>query len=255
MSKLELHELTFSYGSRRIIDQVSLAVEAGDFLGLVGPNGAGKTTLLKLMSGYLGPESGTVRINASDLQGLSRREAASQLAIVPQQAWTSFPYRAQELVLMGRHPYAGLGLIPTRDDLDIVQQSLEQVGIAHLGERQYDRLSGGEQRLVLLARALAQRTPILLLDEPLTALDLQHQWQVLKLLKELQEKGTGIVATFHDLNLAAQWCSSLALLHNGRIVAEGNAAAVFRSELLQQVYGLPLQVACYQGTVRVNLPA
>lgn len=225
----------FAYASRSILADVNLELRGGELLGLAGPNGAGKTTLLKILTGYLRPNTGQVLLQGDDLQTLSRRETAQRVALVPQTASTSFPYLVHELVLMGRHAYSGLGFVPAREDLDRVYNALEQVGISTFAERRYDRLSGGEQRLVILARALAQDTPVLLLDEPLSALDLHHQWQVLRLLQDLRNRGIAIVATFHDLNIAAQWCTRVALMYNGRLVATGAPAEVFRKDLLQQV--------------------
>lgn len=236
--------VSFRYGNRSTLQQVSVELGAGELLGIVGPNGAGKTTLLNVLSGYLHAQSGSVELGGRPLHGYSRRQIARQIAVVPQRAEVAFSYSVREVVLMGRHPYAGFAALDTSDDLHVAADSMLQVGLGGFEERGYDQLSGGEQRLVLVARALAQQTPILMLDEPLAELDLRHQFQMLTLLKTLAADGKAILATFHDLNAAARWCDRVILLADGTIRASGIPGEVLRPELLHEVYG----VALHQST-------
>jgi iron complex transport system ATP-binding protein len=238
---LSAERLSFSYGTRRVVAEVDLAIQPGELLGLLGPNGAGKTTLLHLLTGYLQPASGQVTLAGNPLRDFSRREIAQQLAIVPQHSESAFSFSVLQVVLMGRHPFAGLASFDSESDIQIAREALDQVGLSDFGDRMFDQLSGGEQRLVLIARALAQQTPILLLDEPLAALDLRHQYSVLMLLQQLRSSGKAVLATFHDLNAAAEWCDRIALMHQSQLRASGVPADVLKPELLQQVYDVPLQ--------------
>jgi iron complex transport system ATP-binding protein len=238
---LRAEGIWFKYGSRLVIDDVNVEVRTGELLGLVGPNGAGKTTLLHLLSGYLEPQDGSVYLHDQPLGSYKRKQIAREIAVVPQQTQTAFAFTALQVVLLGRHPYAGFAAVDTEEDVEIARDALRQLSLADMSERRFDELSGGEQRLVLLARALAQRTPILLLDEPLSALDLRHQWIILNLLKKLVADGKAVLATFHDLNAAARWCDRVALIDGGRMIASGDPDEVLQPELLEATYAVPLR--------------
>jgi len=243
--------VSFGYGPRTVLHGVSFTLNAGQFVGLLGPNGSGKTTLLKLLSGFVSPLGGTVTLTGKTLSAFSPQELARRIAVVPQATAAAFPYRVNELIAMGLYASTKSSAHP---ETELVRNALSEVGMPDLYGRRYDELSGGEQRLVMIARALAQQTPVILLDEPLAALDLQHQWHVLKLLRRLQSEGRAVLATFHDLNAASQCCSHLALLENGRIVADGAPEAVLREPHLSRVYNLPLTIQTEAGLTRVDLP-
>lgn len=247
-ASLRADRVAFSYGRHRVLRDVTLEVFPGEFLALAGCNGAGKTTLLHLLTGYLNPESGEVHLEGVPMTRLTRREAARRMAYVPQRSASVFPFRVEEIVLMGRQPYAGLAAFDTEEDCRAAARALEEVGLGReAGGRLFEELSGGERQLVLIARALAQQAPILILDEPATYLDLRRQWEVMRLLERRRAAGATIVATFHDLNLAARWTTRLALLHEGRIAATGTAEEVLRPEILEPVYGLALRVEAREG--------
>jgi iron complex transport system ATP-binding protein len=247
--------VSFSYHSTPALRDVSLDLHAGEFHALAGPNGAGKSTLLNVLTGYLPPSNGTVALGGRDLRRLSPRDIAAQVAVVPQKSGYAFAYGVLEMVLMGRQPYLGLAAYDSDADIGIASAALERVGAGHLAEKSFDELSGGEQQLVLVARALAQDTAVLVLDEPVTFLDLRHQFEIMELLAGLARDGHAILATVHDLNLAARWCSRLALMRCGIVEAAGAPAQVLTQERLRQVYQIPLTVlADSGGRPRVEFP-
>ena len=239
---LHAEDVRFAYGGTPALCGVTLGVAGGEFLALAGPNGAGKTTLLHVMTGYLSPQSGAVTLDGRDLRRMRRREVAAGVAVVPQRAETPFGFGVLEMVLMGRQPYLGLAAFDTPGDVEIALAALDRVGADHLRGKRFDELSGGEQQLVLVARALAQQSPVLVLDEPVTFLDLRHQFEVMELLAGLAAEGRAVLATFHDLNHAARWCTRLALMRCGLLAAVGAPADVLREDLLREVYGLALTV-------------
>lgn len=252
---LMARDVCFGYGPQAVLHGVSLELHPGELLVLAGPNGAGKSTLLLLLTGYLRPQSGCIRLEGHDIASLHRRQVAVRLAFVPQKSDVAFSFSVTEMVLMGRQPYAGLAALDTTEDLGIVHEALAATGISHLASKCYDQLSGGEQQLVLLARALAQQTPILVLDEPASFLDMRRQWEMMNLLGRLRQEGKTILATFHDLNSAARWASRLALMHQGRIVACGAPSQVLSTQRLEEVYGIPLQVEpTPAGFLRIDFP-
>jgi iron complex transport system ATP-binding protein len=252
---VEAQNVFFSYGRRLVLRDISLLIGRGEFVGVAGPNGAGKTTLLLTLTGYLQPQRGAVFLDGAPVALMSRREAASRVAFVAQKTEMSFPFRVLEVVLMGRHPYAGLAALDSARDVEAALRALERLDAADLADKQFNELSGGEQQLVLLARALAQETPVLILDEPTSFLDFRRQWNVLQILAGLRQCGVTIVATFHDLNVAARWCSQLVLLHNGVVAAAGRPGEVLTASRLESLYGIPLVVDSRpSGTVRIDYP-
>jgi iron complex transport system ATP-binding protein len=225
-----------------VLRGVDLDVPEGAFLGIVGPNGAGKSTLLALLSGVLSPGSGEVRLDGRPLDQWKRRDVAKRIAVVPQSEPTAFPFRVSDIVLMGRTPHLhGLLATETDEDRAIATRALEAVGVADLLCRPMTQLSGGERQMVLAARALAQEPGILLLDEPTASLDLAHQQSLFRLLvrRNTGQRLTVVVVT-HDLNLAALYCRTLAVLHEGRIAALGAPGDILKPEFLESVYGAGL---------------
>jgi iron complex transport system ATP-binding protein len=235
--------VSFAYGARRVLADVSLAVAAGELVGVIGPNGGGKTTLVRILSGVLAPDAGSVRLGGRSLSEHRRRELARRLAVVPQDPTLEFPFTALEVVLMGRSPHlAALGF-PGARDVEIARAAMARLAVADLEDRPLDRLSGGERQRVLLARALAQEPEVLLLDEPTTHLDLRHQAGIYDVVHELARgRGVAVVSVLHDLNLAALYCDRLVLLAGGRVVRDGPPAAVLDAGLLGAAYGTPIDV-------------
>jgi iron complex transport system ATP-binding protein len=229
---IDIDSLSVSFGDATVLDDVSLSVESGTLLGLVGPNGAGKTTLLRAVSGALSPDSGDVTLDGDRLDELGSKAASRRVAVVPQDTTVSFGFTARDVVAMGRTPHRGRFEPSSREDGRAVDDALARVDGEHLADRRIDELSGGERQTVTIARALAQETPILLLDEPTASLDVNHQVETLELVADLVADGKTVVAAIHDLSLAARYCDELALLADGDIVATGLPESVLTRERL-----------------------
>lgn len=244
-------EITVRLGGRPVLDRVSLTVADGEWVSVVGPNGAGKSTLLRALAGLVAAD-GEVSLGSAPLSSLTRRARARLVALVSQTPVLPPGMVVADYVLLGRTPYIPpLGREgPT--DLDAVQQALEQLDLLGFADRALDTLSGGERQRVLMARALAQAAPVLLLDEPTTALDVGHQQDVLELVDRLRRaNGLTVVSTMHDLTLAGQYADRLVLLHDGRVVTGGSADEVLTEENLSRFYGAEVRVLREGGAVVV----
>lgn len=233
---LSLRHIEVRLGDRPVLRGVDLEVAPGEVVGLVGPNGAGKTTLLRVASRVLAPDAGEALFDGRRLADWSRRALSQAIAVVPQDTGIPFPFRAGELVVMGRVPHQPLVGLDRVEDVDHARRALERVGIAHLADRSVFELSGGERQLVAFARALAQDPQLLLLDEPTAFLDLRHRVQALGVVRELAAEGRSALIVSHDLNLAARACHRLVVLRDGKIAASGLPAEVMTAELLADVY-------------------
>jgi ABC-type cobalamin/Fe3+-siderophores transport system ATPase subunit len=242
-SMLTIENLSASYGSHRVLTSVSLEVNSGEVLALIGPNGAGKSTLVRAVSGVVPVQSGVVRTNGNNLLSLPPMQRARFLAVVPQAANMPPAFTTWETVLLGRTPYLNfLGQVSAKDE-KIVRNALRKVDALGLAERRVGELSGGEQQRVLLARALAQSTPILLLDEPTTNLDLHYQESFMQIVrKRTHEENLAVLIALHDLNLAARYADRVALLVSGEIEAVGTPQQVLTPELISKAYHLPVRV-------------
>ena len=240
---LRIENLSVSYGDRRVLHEVSLTVDNGEVLALIGPNGAGKSTLVRAVSGVVPAQSGSVRKNGTNLLTASAGERARVVAVVPQVASLPPAFTVWETVLLGRTPYLNfLGQVSAADQ-DVARQSLQRVDALDLSDRRVGELSGGEQQRVLLARALAQSTPILLLDEPTSHLDLHHQVGLLELVRTLaHDDKLAVLVALHDLNLASRYADRVALMVDGQVRAQGSPVEVLRPELISEAYHLPVQV-------------
>jgi iron complex transport system ATP-binding protein len=239
---LKIQNLSVNYGSRQILHNISLDVQSGEVLALIGPNGAGKSTLIRAASGVI-PYTGHVRTNGDDLASLSTLQRARYIATVPQAVSMPPAFTVWETVLLGRTPYLGFLGQPSQNDEEIARQSLQRVSALPFIDRRVGELSGGEQQRILLARALCQSTPILLLDEPTAHLDLQYQVGLLELVTELAHKDNlAVLIALHDLNLAAHYADRIALMVAGNIKAMGEPKEVLQPELIAEAYCLPVQV-------------
>jgi iron complex transport system ATP-binding protein len=241
---LSLQQISFSHGAARpLLEGVTLELRKGDFLGLIGPNGAGKSTLLQLAQGWLKPSRGTVQLDGKEVSSIARGDFARRVASVPQREEGAFAFSVLELVLMGRHAHGKSWAFESEADVDAAREALREVGLEGFEDRSVANLSGGERQRVLLARALAQETEYLLLDEPTASLDPGHQRQVFQLLAHRhQSHKSSILVILHDINLATAYCGEVAVLHKGRIVRRGPPADVLEPDLLREVYGIEMQV-------------
>ncbi len=254
---LTVNHLNIRYGERRVLKDVSFQVERGTIFGIIGPNGAGKTTLIRGLSGVIPVESGRMEVDERDLRRMGEQERAQMVAVVPQARNLPPAFTGWEMVQLGRTPYLNwLGQLSLRDRLG-VQRAMERAHTVELAERRLGDLSGGEQQRLLLARALAQEAPLLLLDEPTTHLDLQYQISLLDAVRRLAEKeGLTVVMTLHDLNLVSRYADRLCLLVDGEIATQGTPEEVLDPELLSQVYHVPLQrVRSVEGGRPIILPS
>jgi len=240
---LNLDSVVAGYGDRQVLHNVSLDLSAGSFMALVGPNGSGKSTLFSAITGLLPCSAGTVTLDKEPVQAMARNRVAQFIALLPQRSQIIFPFSVLQVVLMGRHPYSGFTAVDSISDVQIARESLDKLKIGHLAERPFTQLSGGEQQLVLMARVVAQQTPIILLDEPLAGLDLRHQLAILDLAREYSAAGKSVLCSFHDLSLARKWCSSAVVLNNGTIAATGAPEAVLVPEVLSPVFQVKIHLS------------
>ncbi|MBI2886325.1 MAG: ABC transporter ATP-binding protein [Chloroflexi bacterium] len=243
---VEVWDLWVAYGHRPALAGVSLALEPGELLGVIGPNGSGKTTLVRAISGLVRPRQGSVRFRGREVMATPPGELARRVAVVPQMPVLPEGVPAYQVVLLGRNPHLGfLGREGPRD-FRLVRRAMEATGVWELAMRPMADLSGGERQRVVVARALAQEPELLLLDEPTAHLDIGHQASVLEAVLALREStGLTVLAVFHDLNLAAQYCPRLALLAAGRLVADGTPEEVLTGQRVAQVYGVEAALATH----------
>ena len=235
-------DLSWSYGTARVLDAVSLAAPHGRVLGLIGPNGSGKTTLLRLLHGALDSPTGSVTVDGTPLAALPPREAARRVAVVVQEAGGESTLSVAEMVLLGRGPHLSTFQRAGAADHAVAADALARVGATHLATRSFAGLSGGERQRVLIARALAQQATHLLLDEPTNHLDIRFQHEVLGLVADLaHDLHRTVVVVLHDLNLAARYCDDVVLLGDGGIASSGPVDDVLVPEVLEPVYGIGVE--------------
>ncbi len=261
---LEFREVAFTYAARDrrpgfAIRDLSFSVGAGEIFGVIGPNASGKTTLIRLLSKVLVPARGEILLAGESLPRLSRGSVARQVAVVPQAVPYDVPYSVEELVLMGRFPHAPGRFFESDEDVREGRQAMAAAGVLELRGETLDRLSGGERQRVMLARALCQHAPLLVLDEPTAHLDLRHQAECVGLLRRLNRAaGLTIVLISHDLNLVAELCDRLLLLQSGSAASVGPAEAVLEESTLESVYGCRVVVdkhpASRRPTVQIVWP-
>ena len=227
----------FGYGAVPVLPGLDLTIDRGEIVGLLGPNGAGKTTCVRLASGAIAPAAGRIELFGDEISTLAARERARRVAVVPQETHPVFEFTVEEVVRMGRAPHLGFLGIERGEDRELADRAMRQCAVEHLASRSFRALSGGEHQRVLLARALAQTTPLLLLDEPTAFLDIKHRLAAYEVLARLRdETGPAIVVVSHDVNLAARYCDRLVLLRGGSIVAAGPPAEVLTREAIRDAY-------------------
>jgi iron complex transport system ATP-binding protein len=231
----KLHDVTFFYNEQQILKPLSFEIPKGSFFTIVGPNGSGKTTLLRLLSSYLQPAAGSIKLHRKPIQGYTRRARAREIAVVSQSAQINPHFTVKSLVELGREPYRGwFGRLAEKDHT-IIEKTLTELEITEFKDRKLKSLSGGELQRVFIAKALVQQTPIVILDEPVNHLDIHHQVAILQKLKKMQRAGTTIIAVLHDLNFALRFSTHLLVLDRG-LVALGKPHETLTPEILETVF-------------------
>lgn len=237
--RVEFENVTVGLGGRDVVQEVSVSVEPGHLVGLVGPNGSGKSTLLRALYRAVVPKTGTVRVGGTDVRALSGRQAARTVSVMLQDQPTDFDLSVEETVLLGRAPHHATFGRDTAEDVRIVDEAMARTEITELADRMVATLSGGQRQRVMLARALAQQTPVMVLDEPSNHLDISHQHELMSTVRGL---GDTVIAALHDLNLATQYCDSVVVLAAGRVVAAGPPAEVFTPDLIRSTFGVDARI-------------
>jgi iron complex transport system ATP-binding protein len=236
-SLFSIHDGWFGYKKYPVLENINLSLAKGKFYGLIGPNGSGKTTLLDLLTTAAQPDRGTVFFKDRPVATYRRQELARMLALVPQDFTLGFDYTVFDVVLMGRHPHIPRFSNPTGKDLDLVEEALAIMDIAALRDRVVTDLSGGEKQRVVVARALAQDTEVLILDEATSNLDIRHTIEIMRVIYgRVAEKAVTVVAAIHDLNLAAAFCDELIVLQNGKVHACGPVNEILTDQLIREVF-------------------
>ena len=250
---MKLENISFAYETLPVLKDISLSTREQDFIGLIGPNGSGKSTLLKIMGAILKPDSGSVQFKESSLSKINKKLFAQSVSWIPQDHPMVFPFKVSEIVLMGRHPYLSPLSFESEEDFEISQRAMETTMTSQFADRYFNEISGGEKQRVMIASALAQDPEMMLLDEPTAALDLKYQIQILSILKNLNARHKmTLVMAMHDLNLASSFCNRLILLDEGQIVRDGTPEQVLKKDILEQVYGIEVDLGSHDGSIRVH---
>ncbi len=256
MYALEVKNLKFGYNRETILKDVSFNIEKGKFISIIGPNGSGKSTLLKNLNGIYTPSGGKVTVDSIDINRIKTKELAKKIALVPQNTIIDYEFTVEDIVLMGRHPYKGRFQREDDNDYEIVKEALEMTNTFHLKDRIITEISGGERQRVIIAKALAQNPSIILLDEPTSHLDINHQIEILNLLRKLnQEKGTTIVVVIHDINLASRYSDKIIMLNEGEIIGIGRPEEVITKENIEFAYNLKVAIDKNKHTDSIYLTA
>jgi iron complex transport system ATP-binding protein len=239
-----IQNVSFFYGEKQILDRLSLELPQGKFYGIVGPNGCGKTTLLDLLVRHKEPTQGQIELNEKGLSLYPKKALSRQTALVPQNFYINFPYTVTDIVMMGRYPHMPRFAAPSETDHRIVRNVMEKTDVLQFAHRFVTELSGGERQRVVFARALAQDTPVLLLDEASSNLDINHALRLLGLAAEgVSQTGKTVIAVLQDINLAALYCDHLLFMKQGRIVNQGNIETVLNSDTIRSVFNVTAKVA------------
>jgi iron complex transport system ATP-binding protein len=250
---MKLENISFTYETSPVLKNLSVSIQEQDFIGLIGPNGSGKSTLLKVMGGILEPDSGSIQFKESLISRINKKLFAQSVSWIPQDHPMVFPFKVSEIVLMGRHPYLSPLSFESNEDFEISRRAMETTMTSQFADRYFNEISGGEKQRVMIASALAQNPEMMLLDEPTAALDLKYQVQILKILKDLNTNhNMTLILAMHDLNLASKFCNRLILLDEGQIVRDGSPEQVLKKDILEQIYGVEIDLDSKDGSIRVH---
>lgn len=248
MSNLFLDKLSFTIGQKKLLDDISLEVKDGEFVGLIGPNGCGKSTLLKNIYKIHKPDCGIIKLNDMDVLSVSNKTLAKELSVMVQENVVEFDMPVIEMVKLGRFVHKKMFVDSSKEDTEIALHYLNEVGMAGFEERSFSSLSGGEKQRVLVARALAQETKFIILDEPTNHLDIGYQYQIMNILKR---QNLTVFSSIHDLNIASVYCDRVIVMNKGKIVASGNPAEVITSDLIKSIFNIK---SCVEISKLTNRP-
>lgn len=241
---MKIESLDFSYKEKPVIDDITFEVEPGEVLGILGPNGCGKTTLLKNLNRNLNPTSGVVTIDDTDLQTINKKAIARKIASIPQTNEIRFSFTVREIVAMGRMPFLGDFAGESSEDERIIFDAMERVGISNMADRYISTMSGGERQKVIIARALAQTPKVLLMDEPTLHLDINAQFDILELVRDLSHsRNIAVVIVSHDLPMVARYCDRIMMIHDHKICALGRTEDVLTPENMRKVFGVDAELS------------
>lgn len=242
-SLIAINGLSWNYGEVKVLEDINLTIHKNRFYGIIGPNGSGKTTLLKNLSRSLMPEKGAVLLEGQDITGFSNKSLARKISFVPQNTHLEFEFSVMDVVLMGRSPYLKRFQSECEYDMDAAKNAMLITNTWHLREKNIGEISGGERQRVIIAHALAQQTEIMLLDEPVSQLDIQHQIEILRMIRRItEEKRMTAILSLHDLNLAAQYSDHLILLNKGRVFKQGCPGEIITEENIREAYGIKVHI-------------
>ena len=243
MSLLDVDSLSYKYDEKTVLDLISLSLNPGEILGILGPNGCGKTTLLKNLNKNLSPHGGCVLIDGTDMDSISKREIAKNIATVPQSNEIRFAFTVKEIVTMGRMPFQESFRGETREDLEIIDNAMKQTSLTEFADRYINTLSGGERQRAIIARAITQTPRIILMDEPTLHLDINMQFEVLDLIHKLsKENNLAVVIVSHDLPMVTRYCDRIILIHDHRVFAMGAADEVLTRENMRTVFNVDAEL-------------
>lgn len=246
---VDIKNIKYSIDEMDILKDVSLSIQKGQFVGIIGPNGSGKSTFLKNIYKILKPDEGCVYINGKDILKMSNREFANEVAVVAQENSTSFDFTVKDIILMGRYSKKKLFDRSDKNDLELVRNALETVGMSGFEERSFSKLSGGEKQRIVIARALVQETEVLILDEPTNHLDIGSQIKTLKLLKESDKT---ILTALHDLNIASKYCDVIFVIDDGKVLKYGKPRDIIDRGLIKKLYDIDSEVMVNDNSVVIN---
>lgn len=253
---LEVSNLSFSYGQRLVLDNISFRAENNQLLSILGPNGVGKSTLFRCMLGLIKDYKGKILLDGKDIKKLSINETAKTIAYIPQSHYPSFNYSVFDMVLMGTTVQVSSVSSPGKKQVELVEKTLDKVGIYHLKDRGYTQISGGERQLVLLARALVQEAKILILDEPTSNLDFGNQVKVMTQIKKLAKEGYTIIQSTHNPDQTFLFSDSTLAMRDGKVLKWGKPNEVFSNELIGKLYGVDVEIkSLYDDKVRICVPS
>lgn len=251
---ISINKVTTGYHNYKVVDDFSLNLESGEFCSLLGPNGAGKSTLLRTMVGYQPLWQGSILFEGKNIKDIKNKELAKLIAIIPQEIHLQFDYSVHDLVMMGRYPYLNYWQKYSPKDREVVSDILQSLDLIKFKDKNYSELSGGEKQRVNIARALAQQSKAILMDESLVHLDINHQLEIMDLLVEINlEQRKTIVIVSHNINLAADYCNRIVLIENGKLAADGEPADVITTDILKRVYQADIKTFINKSSGRPNI--